>query len=99
MTAAQCRAARALIHWSREALAQAADVDPRSLEAFEEGTRALDAAAALRLRSALEQGGAVFIDEDERAGAGVRLKFNRGDVRAIRRLEGEGGPVGEDDVS
>jgi hypothetical protein len=43
-------------------------------------------------------GGAVFIDEDERAGAGVRLKFNRGDVRAIRRLEGEGGATGEDDV-
>jgi hypothetical protein len=58
----------------------------------------LDAATVLRLQSALEQGGAVFIDEDERAGAGVRLKFNRGDVRAIRRLEGEGGPTGEDDV-
>jgi len=99
MTAAQCRAARVLIHWSSDALAQAAGVEAQTIEAFERGAHALDAATVLRLQSALEQGGAVFIYEDERAGAGVRLKFNRGDVRAIRRLEGEGGPTGEDDVS
>jgi len=98
MTAAQCRAARVLIHWSRDALAQAAGIEAQSIEAFETGARPLDAASVLRLQSALEQGGAVFIDDDERAGAGVRLKFNRGDVRAIRRLEGEGGLIGEDDV-
>jgi len=28
----------------------------------------------------------------------VRLKFTAKDVRAINRLEGEGGPVGSDDV-
>ena len=50
-----------------------------------------------RLRQALESGGAVFIDEDD-AGAGVRLKFTRRDVRSINRLEGEGGVVGSDDV-
>ena len=52
----------------------------------------------MRLRDALERGGAVFIDEDHRAGSGVRLKFNAKDVRAINRMEGEGGPVGTDDV-
>jgi transcriptional regulator with XRE-family HTH domain len=98
MTAAQCRAARVLIHWSSDALAQAAGLEAQSIEAFETGAHPLDPVTVQRLQSALEQGGAVFIEEDERAGAGVRLKFNRGDVRAIRRLEGEGGRTGEDDV-
>ena len=51
-----------------------------------------------RLRDALERGGAVFIGEDNSGGLGVRLKFNAKDVRAINRMEGEGGPVGTDDV-
>lgn len=51
-----------------------------------------------RLRDALERGGAVFIREDNSGGLGVRLKFNAKDVRAINRMEGEGGPVGTDDV-
>jgi hypothetical protein len=51
-----------------------------------------------RLRAALEEGGAVFIQESSEGGVGVRLKFNSRDVRAINRLEGEGGSIGEDDV-
>ena len=51
-----------------------------------------------RLQDSLERGGAVFIAKDHTGGLGVRLKFNTKDVRAINRMEGEGGPVGTDDV-
>lgn len=47
---------------------------------------------------ALEHYGVVVIDEDCNLGAGVRLKFTRGDVAQIMRLEGEGGIVGSDDA-
>jgi hypothetical protein len=46
---------------------------------------------------ALESAGVEFIPENG-GGAGVRLKYNRQDVRAIGKLEGEGGVVAEDDV-
>lgn len=98
ITPAQSRAARSLIEWSREELARNADIALDALRQFEAGAHALDPAVNQALRNALEAGGAHFIDEDGEGGAGVRLKFNRKDVRAIRRWEGEGGPVGEDDV-
>ena len=41
---------------------------------------------------------AANMPEDVGGGHGVRLKFTARDVRAIARLEGEGGPVGDDDV-
>jgi len=47
---------------------------------------------------ALEELGAVFIDEKDGAGAGVRLKFSRSQTRAIDRWEDEGGAAAEDDV-
>lgn len=98
MTPTQCQAARALVEWSREQLSKMAGVDVASLKSFEEGVQSLDAALTQRVRAALEKGGARFIEEDADGGAGVRLKFTRKDVRAIRRWEGEGGPVGDDDV-
>lgn len=42
--------------------------------------------------------GIVVIDEDDSMGAGVRLKFTRGDVGQIMRLEGEGGIARSDDA-
>jgi hypothetical protein len=98
ITPAQSRAARALIEWTRDVLARASGVDVAILKQFEDGSHALDQATGLRVRNALEGGGAHFIEEDAEGGAGVRLKFTARDVRAIRRWEGEGGPVGEDDV-
>lgn len=98
MTPSQCRAARALVEWSRDELSRRAKVDAALLKAFEEGARSLDSGVTLSVQNALEEGGAHFIEEDADGGAGVRLKFTRKDVRAIRRWEGEGGPVGDDDV-
>jgi hypothetical protein len=49
------------------------------------------------IRGALEAAGIQFIPENG-GGAGVRLKFTRGEVKAIDVLENEGGIVGDDDV-
>lgn len=96
-TAALCRAARALVQWPREQLAEASGVSKKTIRDFETGGAALDRKSAKALRLALEAAGAVFLDEDD-MGAGVRLRFTRRDVKQINRLEGEGGVVGDDDV-
>jgi len=98
ITGPLCRAARALIQWSREELAADSGVSIETIADLEMGRAVPSAEALSRLRTALEEGGAVFIPENGAGGAGVRLKFNSRDVRAINRLEGEGGSIGEDDV-
>ena len=92
------RAARALIQWPRSHVAKIAGLEEEALAQFEAGASVFAASDLTRLRDALERGGAVFIREDNSGGLGVRLKFNAKDVRAINRMEGEGGPVGTDDV-
>ena len=98
LTAAQCRAARALIEWSVDELALASKVDTQTITDFELRYRAPNDGDKRRLRLALEDGGVIFIPENG-GGAGVRLKFSRREVRAINRWEGEGGTVGEDDIT
>ena len=94
---AQCRAARALIDWSREQLSQVSSVELQTIQDFEKKLQEPSEDAKQRIRHALEEAGVVFIPENG-GGAGVRLKFNRKEVRAINRWEGEGGVTGEDDV-
>lgn len=97
ITGPQCRAARALVEWTRETLARNAGVDVAAIEAFE---RKLDVPTGddrRKLEQALVAGGAVFIAENG-GGVGVRLKFSRTDVRRIATLESEGGTVAMDDV-
>ena len=97
MLPAQCRAARALIEWTRTQLAEAAGL-PRSVVAdFETGRRLPPPESIDAMRRALENGGVVLIPENG-GGAGVRLKFSRRDVRRIATLEDEGGPIRDDDV-
>ncbi len=69
--AAQIRAARALIGWSRAKLAETAGVPVSYVERFE--TRASDEAPD-RMRAALEAAGVVFIPKDGHGGIGVRLR-------------------------
>jgi len=97
ITGPQCRAARALVEWPRDRVAQLAGIDAGILANFESGGSRPDDEILLRLQQALEEGGAVFLFEGDR-GVGVRLKFTRKDVRAINAWESEGGPVGTDDV-
>ena len=97
IAAAQCRAARALLEWTEEQLADAAQVELEAIQRFEARLRRPSPDQQRRMRKALEDGGVVFIAENG-GGAGVRLKFNRKEVRAINRWEQEGGTAGEDDV-
>lgn len=97
LAASQCRAARALIEWSQDQLSRACAVDVRTIADFEGRVRAPDIDTKRRMRTAFEEAGVAFIAENG-GGPGVRLRFNRKDVCAIERLEGEGGIVGEDDL-
>ncbi len=97
LTGPLCRAARALVQWPRTQLASTSGVAKATIRAFETGDVDPGDEARVALQQALETAGAVFLDEDD-LGAGVRLRFTRKDVKQLRRLEGEGGAVGDDDV-
>ena len=97
LTAAQCRAGRALIDWSQAQLSQSAAIDLQTIADFEKRFRAADETTRRRLCAALEAAGVVFIAENG-GGAGVRLKFSREEVWEVNRWEDEGGKSGEDDI-
>lgn len=97
LTAAQCRAARAMVEWSAERLSQASSVDLQTLRNFEARFRRPDEKTLRRLRITLEAAGVMFVPENGR-GAGVRFKFNTKEVCAIKRWEAEGGTAGEDAI-
>lgn len=97
ITGPLCRAARALVQWPRAQLATESGVKLKKVRAFETGDVDPGDNAKAALQRALETAGAVFLDEDD-LGIGVRLRFTKRDVKQLRRMEGEGGAVGEDDV-
>ncbi|BDV40738.1 hypothetical protein DSM21852_39910 [Methylocystis bryophila] len=73
MTPAQCRAARGLISWSQQQLADAAQVGIVTVRQFEtEAAKPRNATLAV-IRFALESAGVVFVDENGE-GPGVRLR-------------------------
>jgi transcriptional regulator with XRE-family HTH domain len=84
ITAEQGRAARALLDWSRERLAEASRVSLRTIIDFERRARVPRFLTLDALRRALEAGGVEFIPENG-GGAGVRLR--------------KGGPRGDPDAS
>ncbi|WP_114772975.1 helix-turn-helix transcriptional regulator [Microvirga subterranea] len=69
----QCRAARGLLNWTQEELAERADVSRSTIRDFENGRHHLHPATAAQVVAALERGGALLIPSDE-AGPGVRLR-------------------------
>ncbi|PJK29958.1 helix-turn-helix domain-containing protein [Minwuia thermotolerans] len=71
--AAQCRAARALLNWSRNQLATDAEVAVRTIVDFERGARQPIRSTLSAIRRALEDAGVEFIDGNG-SGPGVRLK-------------------------
>ena len=97
ITGAQCRAARALVEWTRDKLAGNSGVDALIIEEFERRINLPGQNVRDTLQTALENAGAVFIAENG-GGIGVRLKLNRSEVRRIGVLENEGGIVGTDAV-
>jgi transcriptional regulator with XRE-family HTH domain len=89
LTSAQCRAARALIDWSREDLASASKVGLRTIVDFERDARDPRDVTKDALYRALEAGGVLFLDagSERNGGPGVRLqKGNSGQTIALEDL-------------
>ena len=70
MTPAQCRAARGLLDWTQDRLAETAGTDASSVAEFERGNGGGPARLADRLRRALESAGLEFTNG---TAPGVRL--------------------------
>jgi len=73
ITKDQCRAARALIQWSRATLAEAAQVSERTITDFERGARSPIKASLAAITRALEEAGVELIPENG-GGEGVRKR-------------------------
>ena len=76
LTAAQCRAARALLNWSQDHLAEASKVGISTVGDFERDRRMPCDHLLRDMRSALESAGVEFIAGNGRGpgGPGVRLR-------------------------
>ena len=79
LTPRQLRAARVLVNWTRKDLSAKAGGSAVAIEHFERGLTSPKLVTAGRWRRALEKAGVIFIDEDDEAGPGVRLKAKRKD--------------------
>ena len=77
LTPAQLRAARALVGWTRENLADESDVFANTIRNFEHGISDPKLSTLHKWRRALEAAGVMFIDPDDQHGPGVRLRSNR----------------------
>lgn len=77
ITAAQCRAARALVDITQPALAAAAKLGLSTVVDFERQRRAVSSEAVGAIARALEAAGVVFVHENG-DGPGVRLKKREG---------------------
>jgi transcriptional regulator with XRE-family HTH domain len=82
ITAAQCRAARALLDIRQPQLAASAGVSPTTIRDLESGKRTPIANNLAAIRAALEQAGVEFIAENG-GGAGVRLRNLTGSAGTI----------------
>jgi transcriptional regulator with XRE-family HTH domain len=73
LSSEQCHAARALLGWTQEELAERAGVSRSTVRGFENGQHEPHRASAAMIRTALEQAGVVLIDADDQ-GEGVRFQ-------------------------
>ncbi|MEI4480956.1 MULTISPECIES: helix-turn-helix transcriptional regulator [unclassified Phyllobacterium] len=73
MNVAQIRAARGLLGWSQQELADAAGVGRATIADFETGKRTPYARTIEEMQRALESAGVVFLESDQAMGEGVRF--------------------------
>jgi transcriptional regulator with XRE-family HTH domain len=73
LTPAQCRAARGLVAWTQEQLAEQAGVSRSTVRDFETGRHELHRASAAVIRAAFERAGILLIEPEGDLGPGVRL--------------------------
>jgi transcriptional regulator with XRE-family HTH domain len=76
---AQIRAARALLGWRQEDLSKTSGVGTATIQRIEKSDRPITGyvSTIVRIQSAFENAGVLFIDDDEAAGIGVRLTKKR----------------------
>jgi transcriptional regulator with XRE-family HTH domain len=74
---AQIRAARALLNWSQEDLAQKAEIALSSVRELETERRTSEAGTIGNVRNAFEEAGVNFVEGTSNNGPGVRLVGNR----------------------
>ena len=74
--AVQLKAARALLRWNQDQLAEASGVGLATIKRMEtrEGSVGGYAEKVWKVQRALEEAGIIFIEEDDVSGVGVRLK-------------------------
>lgn len=68
MTPEQCRAARAWLDWSQDALAKASNVGVSTVRDFEAGRREPTRNNLAAMRVALENGGVSFLEDEKMRG-------------------------------
>ena len=90
ISAAQCRAARAILNWSQDELATNAQVARATVADFERRERDPVRNNMFSIISAFEARGVTFVDEGE-LGAGVRLK--QPELEYINSVRVRGGDV------
>jgi transcriptional regulator with XRE-family HTH domain len=73
ITAAQCKAARALLGWNQDDLERASRVTKKTIADFERGARTPYGRTLSDLQRALESAGIIFIQQNG-GGPGVRLR-------------------------
>ncbi|WP_336488145.1 helix-turn-helix transcriptional regulator [Methylobacterium nigriterrae] len=76
ITRDQCRAARALLEWTQDRLADASSISKKTLVDFEAGRRTPYDRTIADIRRSLEAAGIEFIPENG-GGAGVRFRARR----------------------
>ncbi|WP_330999227.1 helix-turn-helix domain-containing protein [Oryzicola mucosus] len=74
LTIEQCRGARAMLGWSQDELAQAANVSRQTIADYERGARSPISNNLIAIRKAFEAAGLVFIAEN---GGGAGLRFEK----------------------
>ncbi|WP_043646041.1 helix-turn-helix transcriptional regulator [Caenispirillum salinarum] len=74
LTPSQSRAARALLGWSQQQLAEKAEVAKQTLADFERGARTPYDRTLRDIRSTLEDAGVLLLDSENGLGVGARLK-------------------------
>ena len=80
LTPALSRAARALLNWSQEQLAEAAHLGLSTVRDFERGRRVPSHNNLLGMARALEEAGVQFIPENG-GGAGIRFRLRADGTR------------------
>jgi transcriptional regulator with XRE-family HTH domain len=90
ISAAQCRAARALLDWSQDQLAENARVARATIADFERNVRMPMRQNLLSMMSTFEAAGVAFIPDGEDSEGGAGVRFRKVELEYSRTLRPDG---------